>query len=145
MLEINIQIDLTIGKTIVIFRMEVWKMFDKKKYTTRTIAKTVDIRIQMFLWNLINKIDGEIDYFQIFKIEKNKDNIRIIHKQEEPEYEREYILNTEYILKSYYDPNFSDDEFDDDYYDNDSNEEFSRTIYAIDDGEYATMLYAEEY
>ena len=27
----------------------------------------------------------------------------------------------------------------------DSNEEFSRTIYAIDDGEYATMLYAEEY
>ena len=98
---------------------------------TRTIAKTVDIRIQMFLWDLINKMDGEIDYFQIFEIEENKDNIRIIHKQEEPEYEKEYILNNEYILKS--------------YYANDSNEEFERTIYAIDNGEYATMLYAEEY
>ena len=117
-------------------------MFDKKKYTTRTIAKTVDIRIQMFLWDLINKMDGEIDYFQIFEIEENKDNIRIIHRQEKPEYEKEYILNNEYILKSYYDSNLSD-EFN--YYDNDSNEEFSRTIYAIDDGEYATMLYAEEY
>lgn len=60
------------------------------------------------------------EYLQVFKLAKENGNQKITHIQENPEYKREYLLN-------------SDTPF------------FVGKIYVIDDEQYSTMLLAEEY
>ncbi len=96
-------------------------MFDKQRYLTRGIQEKLSIPLQVTLWQMIEKVDKEMDYLQIFEISQLPNNqLRILHKQEIPEYSSELVV----------DENIP---------------EVNLKIYVIDDGEYSTMLLADEY
>lgn len=100
-------------------------MFFKKRYLTRGIEATIPKVLQLFIWELVEILcyDDSIntDYLQVFElvpIEENK--VKIIHRQEQPAYEKEYLLKKVTLEKS-------------------------QKIFVIDSGEYSTMLLAREY
>ncbi len=96
-------------------------MFNQQRYLTKGIQEKLSIPLQVSLWRMIEKVSIELDYLQIFEIKQlpNK-QLHILHKQEVPEYPSELILSG-------------------------SIPEEKLKIYVIDDGEYSTMLLAEEY
>ncbi|WP_294406156.1 DUF960 family protein [uncultured Clostridium sp.] len=102
-------------------------MFEKEnRYVTRGINEEVDIRIQIILWNMIDKLkdkrDIKLDYLQVFEVEKIHEIIKIEHRQEVPNYSQAYMLNGMDI---------------------EINSKIK--IFVIDDGENSTMMLAEEY
>ena len=102
-------------------------MFKKdNRYVTRGVNEEVDIRLQIILWSMIDKLKDkgnvELDYLQIFKIRKEGKKIVINQSQEVPEYSCTYEIEVEDIQ--------IDDEI---------------KIYVIDSGEYSTMLIPSEY
>ena len=102
-------------------------MFKKdNRYVTRGINEDVDIRIQMIIWSMIDKLkcegEVELDYLQIFKIRKEGKKIVINQSQEVPEYSCTYEIELE------------DTQIDDEI-----------KVYVIDSGEYSTMLFPSEY
>ena len=102
-------------------------MFDKNnRYMTKGIQNEIPLELQLFLWNCINvlKEQGrELDYLQVFELNKESiDDIlfqKIEHTQEVPEYKMTYSLY--------------------------SIEMVNAKIFVIDDGGYSTMLLAQEY
>ncbi|MCB2354727.1 DUF960 family protein [Clostridium estertheticum] len=104
-------------------------MFENKnsRYITSGANETLSIHLQVLLWDLIDTLKQgksiEIDYLQIFKFNhianNDKYNLSIIHSQEVPPYEKEYLF----------------------YVDNPINEK----IYVIDSEDYETMLLSQEY
>lgn len=102
-------------------------MFKKEsRYVTRGINAEVDIRIQVVLWNMIDKLkskcDINIDYLEVFEVEKIEGMIKIEHRQEVPSYSQTYMLNGMDIEVA-----------------------SKRKIFVIDDGENSIMMLAEEY
>ena len=102
-------------------------MFKKdNRYVTRGVNEEVDIRLQLIMWSMIDKLkyegDGELDYLQVFKIRKEGNKIVINQSQEVPEYSCTYEIEIEDIQ--------IDDEI---------------KVYVIDSGEYSTMLFPSEY
>ncbi len=96
-------------------------MFDKQKYLTKGIQEKLSIPLQIALWRMIEKVDKELDYLQIFEIKQLPDmQVQILHRQEVPEYASELIVKG----------TIPGDKL---------------KIYVIDDGEYSTMLLSEEY
>ena len=97
------------------------KKFEGQRYLTKGIQEYIDIPLQITLWRLIEKLEIEVDYLQVFEIEQLPNSqVRITHRQEEPEYESSTIVTGVIpvnVLK----------------------------IFVIDDYEYSTMLLAEEY
>lgn len=98
----------------------------ENRYVTRGINAEVDIRIQVVLWRLIDKLksigDIKLDYLQVFEVKKIEEIIQIEHRQEVPSYSQTYMLNEmdiEIISK--------------------------RKIFVIDDGDNSIMMLAEEY
>lgn len=66
-------------------------MFKKNnRYVTRGVNEKVDIRLQLIIWSMIDKLKDkgnvEVDYLQIFKIRKEANKILINQSQEVPEY-----------------------------------------------------------
>ena len=65
-------------------------MFKNNRYVTRGVNEDIDIRIQMIIWSMIDKLkcegDVELDYLQVFKIRKEGKKIVINQSQEVPEY-----------------------------------------------------------
>jgi Staphylococcal protein of unknown function (DUF960). len=101
-------------------------MFNKEnRYVTKGVNENLDIRLQIIIWNLIDELKElmDADYLQVVNISQiNKSRIKITHEQEVPEYKAEYeIENKDFTLES------------------------DAKIYVIDDGEYSTMILAEEY
>lgn len=95
-------------------------MFDNERYVTRGVMENLEIPIQIFLWDLIDRLDGEKDYLQVFELKQiGEDRIRIIHRQEVPEYRREYTIKGTIETKV--------------------------KLFAIDSGEYSTLLESSEY
>ena len=111
----------------------------RNKHMTKLINETLDLRLQLFMWGRIESLlkEGlELDYLQIFKLERLKTDtqtadkaqaiIKVTHSQEQPEeaaFEQIYHLKIE-----------------------DPGEDFETCkIYVIDDGKYSTMLFASEY
>ena len=94
--------------------------FKNKRYVTRGVRDKVPLLIQLFLWQCIDELNEPRDKLQIFKCSMGDGGLKIIHIQEEPEYKREYQLQTDTPI-------------------------FIGKIYAIDDGDHSTMLLAEEY
>ena len=96
------------------------------RYVTRGVSEEVDIRLQIILWSMLDKLKDkgnvELDYLQIFKIRKEGNKIVINQSQEVPEYSCTYEIELE------------DVELDDEI-----------KIYVIDSGEYSTMLFPSEY
>lgn len=103
-------------------------MFSRNnRYVTRGVNEEVDIRLQLIMWSMIDKLKDEgnveLDYLQVFKIRKEGNKIIINQSQEVPEYSCTYEIELEDI------------QIDD-----------KSKIYVIDSGEeYLTMLLASEY
>lgn len=102
-------------------------MFKKdNRYVTRGVNEEVDIRLQLIMWSMIDKLNDEgnveLDYLQVFKIKKEENKIVINQSQEVPEYSCTYEIELEDIQ--------IDDEI---------------KVYVIDSGEYSTMLFPSEY
>ena len=91
-----------------------------KRYITKGVSESVSLLLQLFMWECIDKLTVKKDYLQVFKCSLLGTKQKIKHIQEEPEYTREYLLNTDTPI-------------------------FIGKIFVIDDGEHSTMLLAEEY
>ena len=102
-------------------------MFKKdNRYVTRGVNDEVDIRVQLIMWSMIDKLKDEesveVDYLQVFKIRKKDSKVVINQSQEVPEYSCTYEIEIEDIQ--------IEDEI---------------KVYVIDSGEYSTMLFPSEY
>ena len=99
---------------------------EDNRYVTRGVNEEVDIRLQLIIWSIIDKLKDkgnvELEYLQIFKIRKEGNKIVINQSQEVPEYSCTYEIELE------------DVELDDEI-----------KVYVIDSGEYSTMLFSSEY
>ena len=74
---------------------------------------------QFFLWSCIDMLPVKTDYLQVFELVAVPNGLKVIHKQEIPEYKKEYLIPCEQALTA--------------------------KIFVIDDGKHATMLFADEY
>ena len=102
-------------------------MFKKdNRYVIRGINEEVDIRLQLIMWSMIDKLKDEgnveLDYLQVFKIRREGKKIVVNQSQEVPEYSCTYEIELEDIQ--------IEDEI---------------KVYVIDSGEYSTMLFPSEY
>ena len=73
--------------------MEVSYIFNNQKFITRDVAENIPIPLQLLMWEMINSLPADKDYLQVFSLSEKDGKQRIIHTQEEPEYEKEYVLN----------------------------------------------------
>lgn len=95
-------------------------MFSNKRYLTKGVQEDIPFELQIFMWECIDRLPEERDYFQVFELD-NIDGIqRIHHFSEQPEYSMEYLLST-------------------------VTNPVTAKVYVIDDGDHSTMLLAEEY
>jgi hypothetical protein len=72
---------------VIVFELE------KNKYITRGIKEKVSMFQQLVCWNLIeqkNESEIKLDYLQIFEFFQEKDNNKIIYRQERPLFIDEY-------------------------------------------------------
>ena len=70
------------------------------------------------MWHRIDILDIERNYLQVFKLFSKEGKQMMVHEQEVPPYKKEYLLIG-------YEP-------------------INAKIFVINDGDYATMLFAEE-
>ena len=68
-------------------------IFNNQKFITRGVAENIPIPLQMLMWEMIHYLPVDKDYLQVFSLSEKDGKQRIIHTQEEPEYEKEYVLN----------------------------------------------------
>lgn len=96
------------------------------RYVSRKVNEEVDIRIQMIIWSMIDKLKDEggieVDYLQIFKIRKEGNKIVINQSQEVPEYSCTYEIECEDIQI-----------------------DGVIKLYVIDNVEYSTIIFPEDY
>ena len=90
-------------------------MFQNKRFLTRGVQAEIPIELQLFLWNCIDNLPEERDYFQVFALKEIDGKQHIHHFSEQPE----YMIDL----------------------DNPVNQK----VYVIDDIDHSTMLLAEEY
>ena len=96
-------------------------MFTNEKYLTREVADRVPIEIQILMWNLVEEIEVEKDYLQIFELIPNSSEfVEIVHKQEIPEFTFNYRVKNCGI-------------------------ETKMKLYIIDNGDYSMMMFSHEY
>lgn len=94
-------------------------MFFNQRFTTARVSREVPILLQVLLWHCIDRLTVPKDYLQVFELKREQGKQKILHKQEVPEYSKEYLFECECPLDA--------------------------KIFIIDDGMYSTMLFAEEY
>ena len=95
-------------------------MFSNQRYITRGVIAEIPLELQIFMWECIDRLPENRDYFQVFKLESLGGIQRITHFSEQPEYRMEYLLPT-------------------------ITNPITAKVYVIDDGDHSTMLLAEEY
>jgi hypothetical protein len=95
--------------------------FANPRYATSEIAADLPLDLQILLWGLIDQLEGDKDYLQVFELSLADDghSQRIIHTQEVPEYQAEYTFPT--LAKQ------------------------QGKVFVIDDGAYSTMLWSSQY
>ena len=94
-------------------------MFQNKRFLTRGVQAEVPMELQLFLWNCIDQLPEERDYFQVFALKEIDGKQHIHHFSEQPESSKEYQISTEKPITA--------------------------KVYVIDDTDHSTMLLAEEY
>ena len=94
-------------------------MFSRRRYITARVSRELDSITQFFLWSCIDMLPVKADYLQVFQLAAVPNGLKVIHTQEIPEYKKEYLIPCQKPL--------------------------SAKIFVIDDGQYATMLFADEY
>lgn len=97
-------------------------MFKNPRYLTRGVTAEIPVEVQLFLWNLVDSIDGKADYLQVFKLTPQNGTQHIIHTQETPPFSAEYdiTLGRDESL-------------------------VTASLFVIDDRDHTTMLLASEY
>ncbi len=96
------------------------KRFNNKRFITKGVLENINPLTQILMWQCIDKLTLPQDYLQIFDLTIEDGKQKIKHTQEEPEYHKEYLLNTDasfYVGK----------------------------VFVIDDETHCTMLLAEDY
>lgn len=94
-------------------------MFNNQNYLTRGIQAEIPSELQLFMWGCIDGLPVERDYFQVFQLENFNSIQKITHFSEQPEYRKEYLIQTDNPITA--------------------------KVYIIDSDTYSTMLLAEEY
>ena len=95
-------------------------MFKNSRYATRGINAEISLALQLILWKMIDEMEvARKDYLQVLTLSSENGEQKIIHKQEQPEYHKEYNFSGESLIDA--------------------------KIFVIDDGDYSTMMLAEEY
>ena len=94
-------------------------MFQNKRFLTRGVQAEITMELQLFLWNCIDQLPEERDYFQVFKLDVCNGKQHIHHFSEQPEYSKEYTIDLANPV--------------------------NQKVYVIDDIDHSTMLLAEEY
>ncbi|MBR3417822.1 MAG: hypothetical protein IKG82_03940 [Oscillospiraceae bacterium] len=95
-------------------------MFQSARYLTRGVCDAIPPLLQTFLWNCIDLLPEERDYFQVFRLEPMGEIMQqITHESEQPEYKKVYLIPSEHPIRE--------------------------KLYVIDSDEYSTMLLASEY
>lgn len=94
-------------------------IFNNQKFITRGVAENIPITLQLLMWEMIHNLPVDKDYLQVFSLSEKDGKQRIIHTQEEPEYEKEYVLNITPITTG--------------------------KVFVIDDNTHSTMLMNYEY
>ena len=94
-------------------------MFQNKRFLTRGVQAEIPMELQLFLWNCIDQLPEERDYFQVFKLDVCNGKQHIHHLSEQPEYSKEYTIDLANPV--------------------------NQKVYVIDDIDHSTMLLAEEY
>ena len=99
-------------------------MFNNQMFCTKGIQMKIPGPLQTILWYMIEIMEvDEKDHLQVFELsmihQDGKDKQRIIHRQEQPPYQKEHIIS---IAKP-----------------------VTAKIFVIDDGDHSTMLMASEY
>jgi hypothetical protein len=95
-------------------------VFNNQRYITRGIETTIPLWLQNLMWYAIEVMEVESkDYLQVFTPIAENGMQKIVHTQEQPPYEKEYLTECS-------DP-------------------ISAKIFVIDDGDHSTMLLASEY
>ena len=94
-------------------------MFDKDRYLTKGVQTEIPFELRLFMWACIENMPEPKDYLQVFRFSVSEGKQLLSHEQEEPEYKKDYVLNTD--------------------------TQITQKVYVIDDGDYCTMLLAEEY
>lgn len=95
-------------------------MFNNKRYLTKGISERIEICYQMIMRSMIDNMNVEKDYLQIFQLDWKNDVLTITHSQEQSFYKKVYKLPCQSAVKT-------------------------EKVYVIDSEEYSTMLLAEEY
>ena len=94
-------------------------MFDNASYLTRGVNNDIPIEVQLFLWGCIDQLPPDRDYLQVFELSEMAGMQQIIHSSEQPEHRMVYVMPCDHPITA--------------------------KIYAIDSGDYSTMLLASEY
>ena len=94
-------------------------MFNNQRYLTKGVQAEIPLKLQLFMWECIDKLPEERDYFQVFKLENFNGIQKVTHLSEQPEYCKEYLIPTDNPITA--------------------------KVYIIDSDTYSTMLLAEEY
>ncbi len=94
-------------------------MFNNQRYLTKGVQSEIPIGLQLFMWNCIDRLPEERDYFQVFKLETLNSIQKITHFSEQPAYRKEYLIPIDNPITA--------------------------KVYIIDSDEYSTMLLASEY
>ncbi len=68
-------------------------IFNIQKFITRGVSKEIPVSLQLLMWEMIHNLPVDKDYLQVFSLYEKDGKQRIIHTQEEPEYEKEYVLS----------------------------------------------------
>ena len=77
--------------------------FDKERYITKGINKTLSTEVTLYLWSLIEDLEKEgvpLDYLQVFEIfSEAKDMVKIVHSQEIPPYKKVHRIKLQENIK----------------------------------------------
>lgn len=69
-------------------------MFNNQRYITRGIDENVSCYLQNLMWHMISLVP-EQDYLQVFELSEENGMQKIVHSQEEPEFEKLYYVKAE--------------------------------------------------
>ena len=93
----------------------------ENRYMTRKVAEEIPLEINILLWNLIDELNVEKDYLQVFELNPIGEGIvEIIHNREIPEYKSSLYIHSVEIKEN-------------------------KKQYAIDNLEYRTLMFSDEY
>ena len=94
-------------------------MTEFKRYLTCGVDSTIQLELQLFLWECVERMPEPRDYLQVFDLEQVGCMQSITHRSEEPEYRKVYLFPSDTPI--------------------------TEKVYVIDDGEHSTMLLSSEY